>query len=179
MNSVAILAGGVLFPEWCESYCTFLLGRFGVKIGSNSGQDVGVSGGLGAKVTQTRSGSVASSQSCIAMLGPSEIQLVILPKSMVRGSDVEALFSPPFANNLLHFCLTDFKKEKHINTNFFAGFSWDWVDAKILFMCFLQVIPYGRKIRSGKTDPVQFKVFFLTGPFLLITIVVLRAVFSS
>ena len=36
-----------------------------------------------------------------------------------------------------------------------------------------------RKVKSGKTDPVQFKGVFKTGPFLLIKMGVLQAVFSS
>ena len=44
-------------------------------------------------------------------------------------------------------------KEKHININKFAGLSRDWVGAKILFMCFFRVIPYGGEKRINKVPP--------------------------
>ena len=44
-------------------------------------------------------------------------------------------------------------KKKHINIHKFAGFSWDWVGAKILFICFSRVIPYGGKAHKQKSPP--------------------------
>ena len=40
---------------------------------------------------------------------------------------------------------TESGKKSHINMNKFGGLSRDWVDGKILFICFGGVIPYGEK----------------------------------
>ena len=45
-------------------------------------------------------------------------------------------------------------KKKHININKFAGLSRDWAGAKILFMCFFGVIPYGGE-KTHKQSPPQ------------------------
>ena len=44
-------------------------------------------------------------------------------------------------------------KKKHININKFAGLSRDWVGAKILFMCFFRVIPYGGEKHIKQNSP--------------------------
>ena len=44
-------------------------------------------------------------------------------------------------------------KKKHININKFAGLSRDWVGAKILFMCFFRVIPYGGEKTHKQNSP--------------------------
>ena len=44
-------------------------------------------------------------------------------------------------------------KKKHININKFAGLSWDWVGAKILFMCFFRAIPYGGEKTHKQNSP--------------------------
>ena len=44
-------------------------------------------------------------------------------------------------------------KKKHININKFPGLSRDGVGAKILFMCFFRVIPYGGEKHINKVPP--------------------------
>ena len=45
------------------------------------------------------------------------------------------------------------KKHINININKFAGLSRDWVGAKILFMCFVRVVPYGGEKNINKVPP--------------------------
>ena len=62
-------------------------------------------------------------------------------------------------------------KEKHVNTNKFGGLSRDCVGCKIVFMCFVQITPYGRGKRINKITPKSldnpmnslFTCFFYVG----------------
>ena len=62
-------------------------------------------------------------------------------------------------------------KKKHININTFAGLSWDWVGAKILFCVFLfGSFPMGEKKHINKVPvqiPGQSHVNFVYVPFSL------------
>ena len=45
------------------------------------------------------------------------------------------------------------ERKKHTNINKFAGLSWDWVGAKILFVCFFGSFLMGEKKHINKITP--------------------------
>ena len=91
------------------------------------------------------------------------------PKHKVFGRDILRTSGRIFGRKSRPKAFTQGKK-KHIHINKFAGLSRDWVGAKKLFMCFFQVIPYGREKthkpnppKQSRDNPVKilFTCFFL------------------
>ena len=63
-------------------------------------------------------------------------------------SALQTKLEPPFGNHRLHtlgFSMQGSGKEKTHQHKQICGIVPDWVGAKILFMCFFRVIPYGEK----------------------------------